>query len=58
MLIIIILLIKFFSYQKKDNIYFDYIKNDYIKYINKIFNDEIDDKLKYFIDIKLFRMYG
>ena len=42
-----------FFITKKDNIYFDYIKEDYIKYINKIINDRIDSNLIYFNDTKL-----
>ena len=38
---------------KKDKIYFDYIKEDYCKYINKIINDKIDDNLNHFIAIKI-----
>ena len=42
-----------FFITKKDNIYFDYIKEDYIKYVNKIINDRIDSNLIYFNDTKL-----
>ena len=42
-----------FKISKKDKIYFDYIKEDYCKYINKIINDKIDDNLNHFIAIKI-----
>ena len=41
------------SISKKDNIYFDYIKEDFNKYINKIINNRIDDNLNHFTNIKL-----
>ena len=42
-----------FLITKNDNIYFDYVRNDYIKYVNKIISDRIDKSLIHFNEIKL-----
>ena len=40
---------------KKDNIFFNYVNIDYIKYDDKIIDNRIDISLIYFNDIKLLK---